>query len=92
MTVEWAFETCMPQCAPEARHFLHPPWPSKGSAAETVHVLFFPPGVRLPGAQSTHTGPSSVENPGEPPVALFPAFIIARKWTPVLFHRERAAI
>lgn len=72
--VEGASETCMSQCAPEARRFLHPLRPSKGSAAETAPVRLLLPGDAVPRAavprpwapQRTHTGPSSVDPRGAP--------------------------
>lgn len=104
MTVEWAFETCMPQCAPKARHFLHPPVAIQGSAAEMVPVLLFLPRdaaaawgawplFQGPGSCRAHTlGPAVLRTPGEPLVALFVALIVVGKLTPVPFPGGRAAI
>lgn len=98
MTVGWAFETCMPQCAPDARHFLHLLWPPKGSAAETGPVLFFLLVCGCRGASSKAPDPAEHTPWAQPRggggrglVALSLAFRIVGKLTPVPFQGERAA-
>lgn len=79
-------------CAAEARHFLHPPVPTKEPAAEMVHVLFLlSSDAAALGAWLLFQGPGSCRAqrhwapqwwgaPGEPLVALFLAFITVTNW------------